>query len=77
MDLKIAKYIFLSICVLMVLCFIAGSIFNNDILFYIAIALAFIGYLFWLIFGRCPGCGKFLGRTSGKYCQHCGEELDW
>lgn len=27
-------------------------------------------------FYRCPHCGKLLGREAGKYCQHCGKELE-
>lgn len=77
MDLKIVKYIFLSLCALAVLFYIAARHFNIDVLSYIALALLFISGLFFLIFGRCPCCGGSLARNPGKYCQHCGEKLDW
>ena len=28
------------------------------------------------LYNRCPHCGKQLGNNEGKYCQHCGSELD-
>lgn len=28
------------------------------------------------LYNKCPYCGKQLGRNEGKYCQHCGKELD-
>jgi len=37
-----------------------------------SIALIVVNLTFW----RCPFCEKHLGRDTGKFCQHCGEELD-
>ena len=28
------------------------------------------------LYNKCPHCGKQLGNNEGKYCQHCGSELD-
>ncbi|MBR6657569.1 MAG: hypothetical protein IKL18_05290 [Oscillospiraceae bacterium] len=28
------------------------------------------------IYNKCPHCGKRLGRNAGKFCQHCGKEID-
>lgn len=33
-----------------------------------------LGVLFFLIFFRCPHCGRHLGRDHGPYCQYCGKE---
>jgi len=38
----------------------------------LAVAVAIINIIFW----RCPYCGKNLGRDTGKFCQHCGKELN-
>ena len=29
----------------------------------------------YLIFYRCPSCGRYLGRGLPNYCPHCGEKL--
>ena len=28
------------------------------------------------LFYRCPHCGRYLGRSDGAFCQHCGERLE-
>ena len=28
------------------------------------------------LYNKCPYCKKQLGRNEGKYCQHCGKELE-
>ena len=25
---------------------------------------------------RCPQCGRWLGRSRGRFCPHCGRELE-
>lgn len=77
MKLKTANYIMVSTCVLMVLLIAAGSYTKNRGLLLSGIVVAFLGMAFWIIFGRCPSCGKYLGRTNGKHCPHCGEKIDW
>lgn len=37
------------------------------------IALVFLNLKWW----HCPNCGKWLGRTYGEYCQHCGGKIDY
>lgn len=27
--------------------------------------------------GLCPCCGGFLAKESKKYCENCGQKLDW
>ncbi len=36
-------------------------------------AVIFLNRKWW----RCPNCGEWLGRDMGKYCQHCGEKIDY
>ncbi|MBQ3531302.1 MAG: zinc ribbon domain-containing protein [Oscillospiraceae bacterium] len=45
--------------------------------------LAIIGFVIALsclvpdyLYNKCPHCGKRLGRNAGKFCQHCGKEID-
>ena len=28
------------------------------------------------LYNRCPHCRKRLGRNEGKFCHHCGKEID-
>ncbi len=28
------------------------------------------------LYNRCPHCKKRLGRNEGKFCHHCGKEID-
>ena len=74
-DFKIIERIMSVICITMVALFIIGCKTGITLLLYLAIACAFGGMVFWIIFGRCPCCGKYLGARYGKYCPHCGEKL--
>jgi len=76
MKLKTAEHILLSACALMLVFFFIGSKTQNHILILAGITVAFASAAFWIIFGRCPNCGKHLGREPGKYCPHCGEKLE-
>jgi hypothetical protein len=77
MKLKTAKYILFSACVLMAILFLIGSAAKIHWFIFLGVALAWVGIAFWIVFGRCPNCGKFLGRTYGKHCPHCGEKIEW
>ena len=37
--------------------------------------LILAGIIVWVIFWRCPGCRKFLGREDVNYCPHYGRAL--
>ena len=76
MKLKTAKCIMAVFCVLTVLFLILCSITKRMLWGYIGVVFAIIAVIFWLIFGRCPNCGRYLGRIIGRHCPHCGEKLD-
>ena len=44
-------------------------------LFYAGLAVWAGGFIFWLIRGRCPNCGRILGSIRGDFCPRCGEKL--
>ena len=44
---------------------------------YLGIGFAMMGAALWVIFGRCPSCGHFLGRAYVQYCSHCGAKIPW
>ena len=77
MNLKTAKYILALSGVLMILLVLVGSSTKNRFILLGGLAVAFLGTIFWAVFGRCPGCGKYLGRANEKYCPHCGEKIEW
>lgn len=76
MKLKTAKIILYICCALIAISLFACSATRNTTFGYLGIVLAFVGVAFWFLFGRCPSCGKFLGRTYDKHCPHCGEKIE-
>ena len=30
----------------------------------------------YVIFYRCPHCGRYLDRSTGEYCPYCGKEIN-
>ena len=77
MKLKTAKNLLLSACAIMVVLFFIGSATHNSSFIILGAIIAFMGVIFWIAFGRCPNCGKFLGRSCDKHCPHCGAEIEW
>lgn len=77
MDLKTAKYLLLAFCVLTCISLLLCSATKEIYLGYLSIGFAMAGAAVWIIFGRCPSCGHFLGRIYGRYCPHCGAEIPW
>ena len=35
-----------------------------------------LAVIFHLLFYRCSSCGRYLDRSSGDFCPHCGKRLD-
>lgn len=77
MRLKTAERILSAFVILMIAAILLCSGTGKLLWGYIGIGLAFAGGIFWIIFGRCPHCGSYLGRHGdvGKYCPHCGERI--
>lgn len=36
----------------------------------------FSSIIHYVIFYRCPHCGKFLDRSTGEFCPNCGKKVD-
>lgn len=77
MKLKTAKYVLFAFCALMLASLLLCSVTKEIWLGYLGLGFAFAGAAFWIIFGRCPNCEHFLGRTDGKYCPYCGANIEW
>ena len=52
-----------------------GTPVDNTAIFIIGIAIIIIGWLFRLVFFRCPHCGKRLSRSQGEICPYCNNNI--
>ena len=77
MKLKTVKYVLYAGCALVAACLLLCSGLRSAFWGYLALALLAVTAGFWLLCGRCPHCGHYLGHVYGKYCPHCGEKIDW
>ena len=75
MKLRTAKYLLYVFCLLMVVSLLICFVTKVEWIGYLGIAFAFLGVLFWVIFGRCPHCGAFLGRSWGNIVLIVGKRL--
>lgn len=48
----------------------------NEVIFYLGIAIILAGLIFRIVFYRCPHCEKYLDRSTGEYCPHCGKKVN-
>ena len=55
---------------------VAGAVAVSITLPLIGAGIAILANIFFLLWYRCPHCGRFLGRTWGKYCSYCGTKLE-
>ena len=77
MKLKTAKIVLFIGCGLMLLFLFLCAALEKKVYGYIGAAFAIASAIFWLIFGRCPACGRPLGRVeTGQYCPHCGNKIE-
>lgn len=53
-----------------------GAGAQNDILCFAGLFCMFGDIVFRLMFYRCPYCKRYLDRSEGKFCPHCGERID-
>jgi len=51
-----------------------GAALEKSILIAVGMAAMVGALVFRIVFYRCPHCGRYLDRNSGKYCQYCGKE---
>ena len=53
-----------------------GVFSEKTVLSCIGIAAMAGAVLFRFIFYRCPHCGKYLDRSTGRYCPYCREDVN-
>lgn len=79
MNLKTTRKVILGMWIALILLTVLGVLADRNIALTFAylILADMIGIIVIAgIFQRCPHCGEFL-RAYGKFCSHCGKELDW
>lgn len=76
MKIKTVKRIYLFGILTLVLSFCFAASMQSTVFLAIDLFLIFALVVFFVIFFRCPRCGKFLGRIDGAYCPFCGKKLD-
>ena len=72
-TVKILQYVLIGITIL---CMALLYVKESTVIGVLGILSAVGAILVNLIFWRCPKCGKWLGRDSGCFCQHCGTPID-
>ena len=55
---------------------VAGAMTAGMAVTLAGVVLEMGGLVFDIIFYRCPNCGKYLDRSYGDYCPHCGVEME-
>lgn len=79
MELKTVRKVQLALWCAVILLFIVATLTEGmmfRIVFYLLVA-SMIGLVaVTLIFRRCPHCKRYL-QFYGKFCPHCGKELNW
>ena len=77
MKLKTAKTVVLIGFALIIICILLSGATKLDVFAYIGLGIAAADLIFWIIFGRCPECHKFIRRSSSKICRYCGKPIEW
>lgn len=49
----------------------------NVVVMAAGIMLLLAASLLYLVWIRCPECGKWLDRDPGNFCKHCGAQIPW
>lgn len=53
-----------------------GAQADREALSLAGIFVMFAALIFYVVFYRCPHCGKFLDRSGGEFCPHCGKKIN-
>lgn len=65
--------IFIAIAVVAILLIASAEVFDAPAMVMAGLGVFVLAVIFRIVFYRCPHCGVYLDRSSGKYCPHCGE----
>lgn len=78
MTMRPRKYnhIFLAVLALAIILLFVGMVMESLIILGAGFLIAFGSFVFRVITFRCPYCGYYLGRRSGRYCPHCKKDIE-
>lgn len=73
-QIKARTFLILGIGLLTALC---GLAWNEQVtVIMIGLLIMFAAMIHHVIFYRCPHCGKYLDRSTGKFCPGCGKDVN-
>ncbi len=73
----VAKCIqYAALVLMLILCFCSALAGTDYLLTGLGVISGIAGVAVWIIFGRCPKCGKQFGRYLPDHCPHCGEKIE-
>ena len=73
---KTIDAIYLALLVVGVLVGVGGALSEMYVLGAVGMGIIFCSMILRVVFYRCPHCGRYLDRSSGKYCSHCGKPVN-
>lgn len=76
MKLKTINRLYIIILIIGALIAFAGAFAESTLLSAAGILIICADMVLRFILIRCPYCGRFLDRSSGGYCPHCGQSFD-
>lgn len=55
---------------------VGGALSEMYVIVAIGMGIIVCAMIFRVIFYRCPHCGRYLDRSTGKYCPYCGKPVN-
>ncbi len=75
MKLKTASYARLILSAISVFLVITAMLTKIYIILIFALITILAASIIWFICGKCPHCGRYLGRFLNEHCPRCGGKL--
>ena len=76
MKLKTVRRLMTGLSIAAVAVTLLGYVAGSPPAVALGVALVTGGATVSLALWRCPYCGRWLGRRRGRFCPHCGRELE-
>ncbi len=75
MDFKKASKIRIVLSLIALVLVIIAAIIKNPILAIIGGVLLIVSSIIWMAKGKCPHCGRYIGKYLNECCPRCGGKL--
>lgn len=76
MKLKTVKRLMTGLGIAAVAVVLLGNASESPPAVALGVALVIVEVVVSIALWRCPQCGRWLGRSRGRFCPHCGRELE-